>query len=52
MVWACDYFTTQLGLPAEYVSGFKYYSKMNFFVKILESKDQEKKNYFICGTRL
>jgi hypothetical protein len=26
-----DYFTTQLGLPAEYVSGFKYYLVENEF---------------------
>lgn len=45
-----DYFTTQLGLPAEYVSGFKYYLVENeFFVKILESKDQEKITFYLVG---
>ena len=45
-----EYFTTQLGLPAEYVSGFKYYLVENeFFVKILESKDQEKITFYLVG---
>ncbi len=45
-----DYFTTQLGISAEYVSGFKYYLVENeFFVKILESKDQEKITFYLVG---
>lgn len=45
-----DYFITQLGIPADYVSGFKYYLVENeSFVKILESKDQEKISFYMMG---
>ena len=45
-----NYFTTQLGISSEYVSGFKYYLVENdFFVKILESKDQEKITFYMVG---
>ncbi len=45
-----NYFITQLGLPVEYISGFKYYLVENeFFLKVLESEDKEKISFYMVG---
>lgn len=45
-----DYFTTQLGIPAAYVSGFKYYLvEHESFLKVLESQDKERISFYMVG---
>jgi hypothetical protein len=45
-----DYFTTQLGIPAAYVSGFKYYLvEHEAFLKVLESQDKEEISFYMVG---
>jgi hypothetical protein len=46
MVWAWLFYDAIRVM--EYVSGFKYYLRKWIFLKILESKDQEK-YFYLCG---
>ena len=45
-----DYFTTQLGIPVAYVSGFKYYLvEHEAFLKVLEFQDKEEISFYMVG---
>ena len=49
-LYAQDYFLNQLKIPAEYVSGFKYYLVENgSFLKVLESKDEDKISFHMIS---
>lgn len=49
-MYQIEFFTLKLGIPVEYVNGFKYYIVENeFFLKVLESHNEEKITFFIIG---
>ncbi|RDI54739.1 peptidase associated/transthyretin-like domain-containing protein [Flavobacterium glaciei] len=45
-----EYFTVKLGIPIDYVNGFKYFVVENEnFLKVLESKNEERTSFFMVA---